>query len=637
MPAFPRVAPVNIGVGRPVKLWPVSALICAALAVASVDRAFAEPGRAGLNAASASGATTLEQPSSYCVGDCDESGDVRINELVTLVDIALGSTLPVACPNGVPSGGAVDIASIILAVKNGLEGCDVSTPPPTGTATEIPSPADTATALPTPTSTAEASPTPTATESRGAAVAIPTIEGPVSGGRDIPFLVTTTFDLAQVGYMQEEYFMSGTATAYASADPLALDGRWTTIAPAETAAYKTRLLVYRPIDPQRFNGTVVVEWLDVTNGVDSAFDWCFAHTELIRSGYAWVGVSAQALGVEGGAPPYPGALVLALKIIDPRRYGSLAHPGDSFSYDIFSQAAQAIRRPAGVRPLGDLPVAAVIATGDAEGGARLTTYTDAVHPFADIYDGFLIHSRSGSDAVAAPLAEPPQTLQTVPGAVHIRDDLDVPVLTFETETDVSASYFDYQAARQEDSERFRLWEVAGSARSDTYFVPQRGDSDLGDSPDIANLLLTMVLGLANCPATINSGPHHFVFKAAVAALNRWVRYGTPPPSAPRLTVDGSVIQRDDEGNALGGVRTPQLEVPIATLSGEGQTGDAPLCRSAGTTFVFDSAKLAALYPDHDTYVAQFDTATERAVEAGIILAPDATLMKAAAEASDIGK
>ena len=80
-----------------------------------------------------------------------------------------------------------------------------------------------------------------------AQVPSPTLEGPVSGGAGIHLLGTTTFDLAEVGYVQTEYFISGTATAYThvGADPLTSDGRWT-VAPGETAAYKTRILVYRP-------------------------------------------------------------------------------------------------------------------------------------------------------------------------------------------------------------------------------------------------------------------------------------------------------------------------------------------------------------------------------------------------------
>src|SRR5262249_54528181 len=156
----------------------------------------------------------------------------------------------------------------------------------------------------------------------------------------------TAFDLAQVGYTQAEFLIAGTAAAYSSDVPLSADGVWT-VTPAATAAYKTRILVYRPIDREAFNGTVIVEWLNVTGGVDGAADWLMAHTELVRDGFAWVGVSAQYVGVEGGASML-GLPSRPLKTIDPGRYASLVHPGDSFSYDIFSQAAQAIRNPTGV-------------------------------------------------------------------------------------------------------------------------------------------------------------------------------------------------------------------------------------------------------------------------------------------------
>ena len=64
------------------------------------------------------------------------------------------------------------------------------------------------------------------------------------------------------------------------------------------AQYTTRAVVMRPIDPHRFNGTVVVEWLNVSGGADAGPDWILAHNELIREGFAWVGVSAQKVGVD---------------------------------------------------------------------------------------------------------------------------------------------------------------------------------------------------------------------------------------------------------------------------------------------------------------------------------------------------
>jgi len=196
------------------------------------------------------------------------------------------------------------------------------------------------------------------------------------------------------------------------------------------------------------------------------------------------------------------------------------------------------------------------------------------------------------------------------------------------------------ASRQPDTERFRLWELPGASDVDTYL--DIGPGDLGNSPDTATLLLTTVVKkpdgdpLFTCNAPINSGPQHFAVNAALAALDAWVREGVAPTSAPRIeTADGQVL-RGEYGNALGGVRTPQLDVPIATLNGTPNTG-ATFCFIVGNTVPFDAATLAALYPDHATYVAQFNAATDRAVAAGFILPPDAALMKTAAAESDIGE
>lgn len=466
---------------------------------------------------------------------------------------------------------------------------------------------------------------------RGAEVASATIEGPVTGGSGAPFVAATLFDLAEVGYVQTEYFLSGTATAYANVGTLGLDGLWE-VEPAATADYRTRILVHRPIDSRRFNGTVIVEWLNVSGGLDAAPDWIMAHTELTRSGYAWVGVSAQAIGVEGGTPVLPGLPVMPLKGVDPVRYASLAHPGDSFAYDIYSQTAQAVRRPRGVDPLAGLRPDAVIAAGESQSAFRMTTYINAIHPRDDIFDGFLVHSRGS--LLPAPLSEPPLPSVPVPGAVRIRTDLNAPVLTFQTETDLT--FLGFLQARQPDSDLFRLWEVAGTAHADTYTTVV-GMQDRGGDPSVADLVITsrpVDLG-PSCGAPINSGPQHFVLKAAVDALNRWVREGTPPPMAPRLETAGSRLLRDEHGNALGGIRTPHVDVPIATLSGEGQAGEI-FCLLFGTTVPFDEAKLAQLYPTREAYLSAFEAATERAVAQGFILPADAELLRENAAASSIG-
>jgi hypothetical protein len=278
----------------------------------------------------------------------------------------------------------------------------------------------------------------------------------------------------------------------------------------------------------------------------------------------------------------------------------------------------------------------VIAIGESQSAFRLVTYIDAVHPVARVYDGFLVHSRG---AGGANLSEAPQPVIAVPRPARIRTDLRVPVLTFETETDI-LTLLQFYGDRQPDGPRFRLWEVAGTAHADTYTLVV-GNSDLGDSPAAADLVITStpLPGLIECARPINSGPQHFVLDAAIRALARWVRHRTPPPRAPRIEVAPGpppAIVRDAHGNAVGGIRTPQLDVPIATLSGEGQTGSI-LCILFGTTSPFDAATLAALYPDHEAYVSAFDRATRRALRAGFLVPADAKLMKEAAAASAIGR
>lgn len=438
----------------------------------------------------------------------------------------------------------------------------------------------------------------------------PTLTGPI-GGR--PFSLGT-LDLAPLGYREEEYFVNGTATAYRGPEPIPADGTCS-ITPTASATYTTRVLVRRPVDQARFNGIAMVEWFNVSGAVDADVGWLYTHTELIRDGFAWVGVSAQRAGIAPG-----------LQTWDPNRYGALVHPGDDFSYDIFSQGGRAVRDA--------LPGSLLVASGVSQSAYRLTTYINALDPVAHVYDGFLVHSRPGA---CAPLTLPPEPGGVDPlamPAVRFRPDLRVPVLTLQTETDVIL--LGYAGARQDDAERFRLWEVAGSAHGDTYQVAGRIDTGRLPPRDLAAALAptSSAIGLTFA-RPINSGPqHHYVANAAIQKLARWVRDGTPPPRAPRLAAaPGSpTFEMDAHGNALGGVRSPYVDVPTATLSGLGQSGQ-PISRLFGTTTPFDAARLQALYGSKDAYLAAFEEATDAAVRSGFILDADGPEMVAVAAES----
>ncbi|HEY3698460.1 MAG TPA: alpha/beta hydrolase domain-containing protein [Spongiibacteraceae bacterium] len=460
------------------------------------------------------------------------------------------------------------------------------------------------------------------------AVPNPTIEGPITGS---PYLNSTSFDLASVGYEQAEYFISGNARNFINDDELQSNGKWR-VKIGASALYKTRIVVYRPIDAHKFNGTVVIEWLNVSGGIDAGPDWTMAHTELIRQGYAWVGVSAQAAGIDGSGFNITG-FQLNLKTVDPARYGSLLHPGDSFSYDMFSQAAQAVLHPQNIDPLDGLRVQRALAIGESQSAFRLVTYVDALALSARLFDGYFIHSRGHGSAA---LSETPQTAVAMPATVFIRNDLRVPMMMLQTETDLFG--LDFYPDRQADSPMFRLWEVAGTAHADTYTLSV-GASDLGNDPNIANVLSTAapIPGIIECEHPVNSGPQHFVVSAAIAALDNWARNGVAPAHADRLEVSGTppAFVLDSVGNVQGGVRTPYVDAPIAKLSGAGQTSSI-LCGLLGTTELFDSTTLSSLYPNHATYVAAVKTSVDNAVINGFLLPPDGELIKVWAQASTIG-
>jgi hypothetical protein len=357
------------------------------------------------------------------------------------------------------------------------------------------------------------------------------------------------------------------------------------------------------------------------------------HNGLIREGFAYVALSAQKVGVDALKSDQP---VLGTPVGDPARYGSLSHPGDSFSYDIFSQAAQAVREDTGTF-LGGLEAEHVLGIGESQSAGRLVTYVDAVHPVAEVYDGFLVHSRF---AGGAPLSQAPQANVGVPSPTPIRNDLDEPVLVFQTEGDVSSAL----GARQDDTDTFRLWEVAGTAHFDQYGL-SIGPTDIGDGQGAVKVLESMLNPSSqprpefDCGTPINTGPASFVLNAAFYQLNRWVTEGVEPPRADRLQVVWPfpvVFGTDAHGNVLGGIRTPAVDVPVAKLSGQAGAGGNLFCFLFGTTAPFTPDKLASLYPDHFQFVGRWMLATVAAWEKGFITTQDGRDLITAAFQSDIG-
>jgi hypothetical protein len=438
---------------------------------------------------------------------------------------------------------------------------------------------------------------------------------PISGGNGVFALIAgPPRDLGAAGFVESEHAASGTATSFAADGDLDDDGFWTVVQD-ERAEFTTRVLVRRPADAGAFNGTVVVEWFNVTVGMDTAANLAYVGDEILRGGYAYVGVSAQQVGVQGGDAAIAMDVVgqpVGLRGTDPERYGSLHHPGDAFSYDIFTQVARALRDPGS--PLGDLEPRRLLAVGESQSAFRMVTYINAIHPLAGVFDGFLVHSRGLAAAGLGAGGRASDALSGPP--TRLRTDGTTPVLVVEAEGDLVAP-MRFAPARQPDDDHIRLWEMAGTAHADRY-----------SAGDIGTLL--------GCPAPINAGPAHYLLKSALRHLDRWVAGHGAPPIAPRIELDGDgAVVRDERGNAVGGIRTPVVDVPAATLSGD-PVGDVLMCQLFGSTTTFPPARLRELYGSRDAYLAAFDASLDQAVAGGWVLPEDRAELAAEARATDFG-
>ncbi|OPX13339.1 hypothetical protein B1790_00940 [Mycobacterium sp. AT1] len=416
------------------------------------------------------------------------------------------------------------------------------------------------------------------------------------------------FDLDLVGYSEAEFALTGEAESFALEGERTFDGQWNARV-ADSASFVTRVIVRRPSDLQRWSGRAVVEWLNVSGGRDLHPDWTFMHRQIIRNGDVWVGVSAQKVGIDGGGiVDGPN-----LKKADPQRYAALLHPGDAWSFDIFSHAGRVLR--SGEVPGIPAPTL-LIATGHSQSSAFLSSYINAVDPIAAVFDGYLVHGWAGAGPrldgyfVGGKGTDHDVARRNlVANPALIRSDARVPVLLLQSETDVDLT--PPERTSEPDRDRLRVWEVPGTAHGDSYLFGGDRDSGLLTPPQLADLF-TSTLELGTRP--INTSPaHRYVAAAALEHLTKWAAGEPPAPRAPRIT---RPFVDDEHGMARGGIRTPWVDVPTAALTGR---GNGPF----GGATPFDDDTLRRLYPGGSRdYLDAFTKALDRTIDAGFLLADD---------------
>jgi Alpha/beta hydrolase domain len=459
-----------------------------------------------------------------------------------------------------------------------------------------------------------------------AATAVPEVVGPIAStatpgdpSHDYVFYATP-MDLAEVGYVEQEYFIRGVAARYMTTAPNANS----TIG---EMPYETRIVVRRPVQPQQSSGVVVVDWQNVTAGHDIDTEWGASGEYFVQHGWTWVGASVQRVGVNGALPPSATAN-LGLKQWNPTRYGPLdltnggAVLDDSQSYDVYTQIARLAKEgpSSGPNPFAGLGVQQVLAGGVSQSAGFLMRYYNGLQAAAGVFDGFLVGL----------------------GGVAPVDGVGTKLMKVYTETDVRGQALQ----RVPDNATTRTWEIAGGSHVPASAV----STDLTDFRATLGAIQAREYGPTPPLDCVNPGPSDVevwaVWDAAYAALDRWVATDVAPAHATpiSLTITGTTptINRDADGFAIGGIRLPSITVPVALNNGVNAPAnlDNPLnvfCVLFGTHQPFTQAQLDARYRNHGSYVSKVSQAGTNLVGQGFLLPEDRTTLLDTAAHSTIGK
>jgi hypothetical protein len=436
----------------------------------------------------------------------------------------------------------------------------------------------------------------------------PDISAPLPDTSTLGVLV---WNVEAVGYECAEYFLTGRADVYKpvsmadAADVASRDnakdlGRrdFSRELISSGQPFTTRLIVYRPTNKRRFSGNVIVETLH-PNGGGTSVAWNAVHPFFVANGDAYVGVQ-HPLTLSG------------VKAADPARYAGLNAVDPTQLWGMLARAGAAIKLQGRTSPLYGYDVKQLLMTGYSYTGVATATFANYHHHQAklpsgrNIFDGYL------------PMAD----------AQYVRP-LDVPVMRLNTQSDFNG--FGGLNNRRTDDDRYRHYEIAGAAHVAIH--PPDGAAAPPTPGKVPTPSGQPHFSQATCQDSFPLGSHpndfpvYFVQAAMFDNMYRWMSKRQLPPASAMIEThaDGSA-RVDAHGNARGGVRYPQVAVPVAAYG----VGATDACILFGYTAPFDADKCRALYGSQANYLAKVKSTCETLVAARLLLRDDADKLLAIA-------
>jgi hypothetical protein len=440
--------------------------------------------------------------------------------------------------------------------------------------------------------------------------------------------------LSEKGYVEDEYFMSGTANVYTEDEnnmpEVIFSG----------APYTTRLLVRRPININSFSGNVVIEILNASAMMDIDRMWVNSWEYFTRNGDIYVGITSK------------GHVVDSLKRFDPVRYepinwanpmpertepeapvffGFLPQYESGLFWDMLIDLGKLLRSDSEWNPLKCYGQSFLYLTGWSQSCGYVARYINSFALGGSLFDGYM-SAGGGADMAPINAYEPLRMNRRKGIPAGSLTGTREPFIAINTESENRLANWvdDYD---QPDF-KFRTYQIAASSHDSKYNLLDYYEGQGVQDCKRACFELTFE-GAYGEPL---DNPYEYVFNAAWRNLYAWTRQGIPAPHAPKIETEITSVKDTDVfgarmrnrtdalGNAMGGIRTPGADYPVGVYASSSKKSDGTYQIMFGNVQPFSVETLKGLYAGMDNYRRLVTQKTDEMIALGFLLKEDRAAM-----------